>query len=88
MFEFAVYKSSPFQLFSGDILFVYSDGLTDAENEQGKMFGTECLLNMIRREAQPGGDALRRGLLRAIEQFTGGTPQTDDITFVVVEKRR
>lgn len=87
MFEFAVYKSSPFRLSCGDILFVYSDGLTDAENEQGKMFGTECLVNTIRREALPGAEALERGLLHAIEQFTGGTAQTDDITFVVVEKR-
>jgi len=87
MFEFALYESRPLQLFSGDILFVYSDGVTDAENEQGQMFGTDRLLNTIQSEAPLGGESLERGLLRAVERFTGGTPQTDDITFVVVEKR-
>ena len=39
---------------------------------------------MLPREAR----ALMRSLLQAIEEFTQGTPQTDDITFLVVEKLR
>jgi sigma-B regulation protein RsbU (phosphoserine phosphatase) len=87
MFEFASYRSLPLNLFDGDILFVYSDGVTDAENEHDQMFGTERLLNTIQAEAPGGGDALKSGLLSAIGKFTGGTLQTDDITFVIVEKR-
>jgi serine phosphatase RsbU (regulator of sigma subunit) len=52
------------------------------------MFGTDRLLSTIRIEAPAGGEALKRGLLRVLDDFTGGTPQTDDITFVVVEKGR
>ena len=87
MFEFASYRSLPLNLFDGDILFVYSDGVTDAENEHDQMFGTERLLNTIQAEAPGGGGALKSGLLSAIGKFTGGTLQTDDITFVIVEKR-
>ncbi len=86
MFDFASYESRAFRLDKGDILVVYSDGLTDAENRQEEMFGEERLLAIIRQEAPSGSRALERELLKAIEEFTQGTPQTDDITFVVVEK--
>ena len=86
MFDFSTYESRPLQLSNGDILVVYSDGVTDAEDPQGEMFGSERLLNAIRGEAPAGGEALERALLRTLDQFTGGTPQSDDITLLIVEK--
>ena len=86
MFDFASYQSRVFQLDRGDILVVYSDGLTDAENAQNEMFGEERLLQIIQCEARYGSHAVEQRLLKAIDEFTQGTPQTDDITFVVVEK--
>jgi serine phosphatase RsbU (regulator of sigma subunit) len=86
LFDDASYESSVFRLDKGDILVVYSDGLTDAENPQGEMFGEERLLRLIRQEAPSGSQAIEQRLLKAIEAFTQGLPQTDDITFVVVEK--
>jgi len=86
MFDFASYQSRGFRLDKGDILVVYSDGLTDAENQAKEMFGEERLLELIRQEAPSGSQALEQRLLKAIHEFTQGTPQTDDITFVIVEK--
>jgi serine phosphatase RsbU (regulator of sigma subunit) len=86
MFDFASYQSRAFHLDKGDILVVYSDGLTDAENPQEEMFGNERLLEIIQREAPSGSRAVEQGFLKAIEDFTQGMLQTDDITFVVVEK--
>jgi serine phosphatase RsbU (regulator of sigma subunit) len=86
MFELAAYRSLPLQLCKGDVLVVYSDGLPDAQNQRGEMFGEKRLLNLIRREAPLGSHALEEKLLQAIDEFTEGTPQTDDITFVIVEK--
>src|ERR1035437_6285898 len=88
MFDSASYESRAFGLDQGDILVVYSDGLTDAQNQQDEMFGKKRLLDIIRQEAPSGSDALERKFLKAIEEFTQGMPQTDDITFVVVEKYR
>ena len=88
MFDSATYQSSPLHLCKGDLLVVYSDGLTDAQNQQDEMFGEERLLDLILQEAPSGSQALEQKLLQAIEEFTQGTPQTDDITFVVVEKIR
>jgi serine phosphatase RsbU (regulator of sigma subunit) len=86
MFDFASYQSRVLHLCKGDILVVYSDGLTDAQNQQEEMFGEERLLQIIQQEAPSGSHALEQRFLKAIEEFTQGMPQTDDITFVVVEK--
>jgi len=50
------------------------------------MFGEERLLELIRQEAPSGSRALEHKFLEAIEEFTRGVPQTDDITFVIIEK--
>lgn len=86
MFDFASYQSRPLYVGAGDLLVVYSDGLTDAETPEGEMFGEARLLEIIRQEAPSGSRAVEGRLLKAIEEFTRGIPQTDDITFVVVEK--
>jgi serine phosphatase RsbU (regulator of sigma subunit) len=88
LFDFASYPSRTLHLDKGDILVVYSDGLTDAQNEKEEMFGEERLLQIIRQEAPSGSHAIERRFLKAIEEFTRGVPQTDDITFMVVEKCR
>jgi serine phosphatase RsbU (regulator of sigma subunit) len=85
LFDDASYESCAFRLDKGDILVVYSDGLTDARNPQEEMFGEKRLLGIIRQEAPSGSQALDQKFLTAIEEFTQGIPQTDDITFVVVE---
>jgi len=86
MFESSTYQSCPLRLSEGDMLVVFSDGLTDAQNQQEEMFGEERLLKLIQQAAPSGSHALEQTLLKSIEEFTQGMPQTDDITFVVVEK--
>jgi serine phosphatase RsbU (regulator of sigma subunit) len=86
MFDFASYQSRTLHLNKGDTLVVYSDGLTDAENPNGEMFGEKRLLEIIEQEAPSGSHAVEQRFLKAIEDFTQGMPQTDDVTFVVVEK--
>lgn len=86
LFDYASYIPRTLHLHKGDILVVYSDGLTDAQNQQREMFGEERLLQIIQQEAPSGSHAIKQQFLKAIEDFTQGMPQTDDITFVVVEK--
>jgi sigma-B regulation protein RsbU (phosphoserine phosphatase) len=88
MFEHASYQARTFHLDTGDILVVYSDGLTDAQNPGGELFGEARLKDIIRKGAPLGSHELERNFLRAIGEFTESLPQTDDITFVVVEKCR
>ena len=50
------------------------------------MFGEERLLEIIRREAPAGSRSVEHSILKEVAAFTQSMPQTDDITFVVVEK--
>ncbi len=87
-FESAAYECRTLQLKEGDILVVYSDGLTEAGGPGGEMFGEDRLVQLIRNEAYAGSQALERKLLEAMEEFTRGMAQTDDITFILLEKAR
>ncbi len=87
VFDFATYESKPLQMGVGDILVIYSDGLTDAENGHEDMFGEERLTHIIAEAAPAGSKALETRLLDEVMAFTAGVPQTDDITLVIVERR-
>ncbi len=84
-FDFASYQSSPLQLNPGDLLVVYSDGVTEATNPDGEMLGEERLLEVIRSKASAGPQDLKAQILESIEQFTDGMSQNDDITFLIVQ---
>ncbi len=87
MFPFAKYETTDLQLNRGDLLLVYSDGLTEAENGAQQEFGEERLLSLIRSEAPRGADAMEKVLLGELDKFTQGAMQTDDITFMLIENR-
>jgi serine phosphatase RsbU (regulator of sigma subunit) len=85
-FDFATYQSCPLKLNQGDILVVYSDGVTEAQDPKGEMFGEERLIQLIKEKAPSGGEALEKGILQSIQEFTQDMAQTDDITFLLVER--
>jgi sigma-B regulation protein RsbU (phosphoserine phosphatase) len=68
----------------GDLLVFYTDGVTEAENEDGGMFGEERLSAVIEAAAgRPAGEVA--GAIRdAVTTFAGDAPQFDDITIVVL----
>ena len=85
-FDFADYSAIPIQLNQGDLLVVYSDGLTEAENMKGDMFEEERLIKLIRENGSKGAGTLQESILDAIEKFTQNRAQTDDITFLLTER--
>jgi adenylate cyclase len=86
MFDFATYRPRKFHLDKGDIMVVCTDGLIKAENAQRELFGDDRLLEIVQREASEGSETMKHCLLQAINAFTDGIPQPDDITFLIVEK--
>jgi sigma-B regulation protein RsbU (phosphoserine phosphatase) len=85
-FDFATFEASPVQLAPGDLLFVYSDGLTEAENVAGEMFGEERVKEIIQREGTKGAAGVHEAVIASIAEFTRGRDQTDDITIVIAER--
>jgi serine phosphatase RsbU (regulator of sigma subunit) len=68
----------------GDLLFFYTDGCVETENEGGEMFGDERLEAVLRSSAAPGADALTL-VETAVNQFRGNREPFDDATMMVVK---
>jgi phosphoserine phosphatase RsbU/P len=73
----------PYRLESGDRLFLYSDGLTEQENSRSEEYG-EKRLKAAAAEAISRGSSLREALPAAIDAHRGGTPQQDDMSFLML----
>jgi sigma-B regulation protein RsbU (phosphoserine phosphatase) len=86
-FSFASYQTVPMHMNPGDLLVVYSDGITEAENPHDEMFGEERLVGLIREHASSGCHSLEKTLLESIEEFTEGMAQTDDMTCMLIQKK-
>jgi sigma-B regulation protein RsbU (phosphoserine phosphatase) len=66
----------------GDLLTVFSDGVTDAMNAEGELFGEERLISAVSRHREFDGVELTRRVLEEVDRFVGAAPQQDDITFI------
>jgi serine phosphatase RsbU (regulator of sigma subunit) len=68
----------------GDVVFFCTDGLVEAHNPQGEMFGTPRLVGIL-SERSEGGRGLNVALMEELERFTGeGWEQEDDITLLTL----
>jgi sigma-B regulation protein RsbU (phosphoserine phosphatase) len=85
-FDFATFHTQPLELHPGDILMIYSDGLTEAANPAGEMFGEERVKEIVRLEGPNGAEAVHNAVLNAIEGFTSGHVQTDDVTIMIIQR--
>jgi phosphoserine phosphatase RsbU/P len=85
--ERIVFETGTAHLKPGDSLVLYSDGVTEAMNAHGAMFGEERLLATL-SDAPAGADArqLLEALHRAVLGFAGGAEQSDDITLVAFRR--
>ncbi|PTX91240.1 GAF domain-containing SpoIIE family protein phosphatase [Opitutus sp. ER46] len=70
----------------GSVCVLYTDGLTEAPNEDGKEFSGARLADMVVAAFALPPRAVNDAVLAAAERFTGGTPQRDDFTLVTVRR--
>lgn len=69
----------------GDILVLYTDGIPEARNPQGTMFGRERMLDCIRDHAHQSAKRIRDALLDKVSVYIDATGVEDDMTLVVVK---
>ncbi len=72
------------RLSPGDMLVLYTDGITDAEDAQGAFFGEQRLLDTLQANLGRSAADIQAALVKAVADFTEGTVQTDDIALVVI----
>ena len=83
-FKDAQFEEGMSRLEPGDVLVVYSDGVTDAEAPDGEQFGEERLLAALSGFGTESAEEIRDGLLGAIRTFVADRPPFDDVTVMTV----
>ncbi len=86
LMDFAEYETGHAQLNSGDVLFIYSDGVSEANNLNEDEFGMERLQNVISTNVARSASGIRDKVEAALSEFTGTAAPNDDITLVIVKK--
>jgi len=74
------------ELNDGDLLLIYSDGLTEATGPEDELFGEERVLRILHDHGKAGALEIRQRLLQALEEFTRGEEQSDDITLLIAQR--
>ena len=82
----APFSEQAIDLAEGDVLVVYSDGVSEAMNEKGDFFGEERLYTSV--EAAPGSRPpdLGGSILTAVKSFIGDAVPSDDLSLVVLKR--
>lgn len=85
-FPHVPYEQSRLKLESGDMLVCYTDGVTEAENEYGEMFGEERLVGVLQFNCERDAAEVTAAVVEAVQKWTSSSELQDDVTIVVARK--
>ncbi len=78
-------QGGPVFLKAGDVVVIGTDGIWEAQNESGVMFGKDRLRNIIIRDSEKPANEICSQIIDDVTNFSSPTPQLDDITLVVIK---
>lgn len=81
-----VTKDTTFTMAPGDVLLLYTDGVSEAEDRDGDMFEEPRIKEALAASAAQGADAVVDHLLAALNDFIGGQAPHDDVTVIAIQK--
>nr|MCR4963410.1 serine/threonine-protein phosphatase [Bacillota bacterium] len=79
------YQEYTLQLQPGAKLFLYTDGVPEATDSQGGMFGLERMLEALNADVTADAENVLHNVRRAVDGFAGGEEQFDDLTMLCLE---
>jgi sigma-B regulation protein RsbU (phosphoserine phosphatase) len=85
MFADTQFAATNFQLEKNDILVAYTDGITEAANSAGELWGLDRLESLLRSCCQLTPSEIVERILFEVSDFASGGPQRDDVTLVVLK---
>ena len=83
--EQSKYRDYEIQMMPGDAIFVYTDGVPEANNAAGEFYGMERMEAALNRMAGCGPRELLQGIKADVDAFTGEANQFDDLTMLCME---
>jgi serine phosphatase RsbU (regulator of sigma subunit) len=84
MFEEMEWQKAKIQINPGDVLLLYTDGVTEAQNVADEEYGDDRLLEVGRTTMDQPAEEINDAIMNSIYDFVGEAPQFDDITLLVV----
>jgi sigma-B regulation protein RsbU (phosphoserine phosphatase) len=69
----------------GDVLMLYTDGVTEAQNPEGEEFGRPRLVEAVRANQELGARELIAAVKNVVMEWTDGLGASDDVTFFVIK---
>ena len=81
----AQYEEGQLRMDSGDLLVMYTDGVTEAMNPRNELYGEERLFDLLKRTPGSGVRSVQMSILEDVHRHTEGTPQADDITMLLMK---
>lgn len=82
--EDAIWSQARVQIEPGDVLILYTDGIPDALNSEGEFFHEKQLVKVVQNNLGLPAQEIQSCVLEAVQDFSAGTPQFDDITLLVL----
>ena len=70
----------------GDLLALYSDGVTEAANQADEEFGQDRLADLLSRTRENSAEDIVKTVNNALDEWTGAAPPDDDITLVIARR--
>jgi sigma-B regulation protein RsbU (phosphoserine phosphatase) len=86
LFPRMAYEEQSFELHEGDLLAIYSDGVTEANNLAEQEFSLERLIAALKAHRESKASEIVDTLIQEIDLFVGDAPQFDDITLMVIKR--
>jgi phosphoserine phosphatase RsbU/P len=80
------YEEQSFELRPGDLISLFSDGVTEAQNEDEHEFGEARLAELLRPIAGQPSEVIVNRVYEEIDRFAGSAPQYDDITLFIIKR--
>jgi sigma-B regulation protein RsbU (phosphoserine phosphatase) len=82
--EHETWKQGSVDLLPGDILVHYTDGVTEAQNMEGELYGAKRLIQCVQKNLHSSALEIKNAILADIAAFIGYAPQFDDIALVIL----
>jgi serine phosphatase RsbU (regulator of sigma subunit)/pSer/pThr/pTyr-binding forkhead associated (FHA) protein len=86
-FDFAEYHAQQTKLEPGDVVVIFTDGVTEAVNAANEMFSDERLEQLVKDSVNLSAEQIKDRILEEVLSFTRGLPQGDDITLIAFKMK-
>lgn len=86
-FDSIVLEEETINFNQGDLLVLYTDGVTEAFNQELEPFGMDRFIETVQLQRGEGAEDVLKGILEAVERHTQNTPLSDDLTILVIKRK-